>query len=729
MDEISEKTKLTAESLIGETAHELLKRTHWLTAVLENLPLGLLLMSTGGHIVRANDAFLDLSRIDSIDSIDHSSDLAPWNETEGFHEGRIECITKGDVVRKILELPDGRYFTGIFIPVTSNGESNGVLLMVKDVTTDEVSARRFDAFAELFDEGILILDTDYTLVWANDVFRRWFNAGDDYVGLPCRKLFENKREFCKNCTVAETFSTGLSHRCFEVAEIEGVGGRTFEILTGPVKNSRGEIVQVVKIIRDVTDRENVVIDLANTKMNLESANVQLTRRIDELAMLMELSEALQAVDNLDENLHIFLTAVTAREGCGFNRAFLFLLNRDKGELVGRYAVGPSSPEEAGRIWSELASEKINSFADALKTYRKAMADGDIEVNTIIANLRFDIDDTDNLLVKSLDSTTPKIFKDALNNPESRELAETLRTEDFAVVPLFAMGRPVGVLVVDNVITKADISELGLKLVKMLAGHASLAIERGMLTSKIAEQYEKLQEAYEKLRENQELLLRTEKLSAIGKLSAQMAHEIRNPLVSIGGFARNILKKAPDGSSIRKGAGIILEEVDRLEGIVDDVLSYSRSFKPHCRNTDINGLIARTVEMIEDQFERAGVEVELELEESIGEISIDPEQIRQVFLNLFKNSISAMPDGGTLKVVTKCYGGFVWTEVIDTGVGIPSDYEGKIFEPFFTTKSSGTGLGLSISFQIIEAHSGMLWFSSHQNEGTTFFIKLPQRVES
>ncbi|MCK5833032.1 PAS domain-containing protein [bacterium] len=706
--------------------HELPTDSHWLSAIFENMPLGLLLVSRDGSIVRANDSFLKAFGCDSVEKKQLCEKLEPWGSIEGFCKRFSHCIEKIAVEREIFELPDGRFFEVIFVPVKTNEHLTSVLILFEDVTSDEIATQRLDAIIEIFDEAIVILDKDYKFVWANNIFKRMFTAKEDFIGKACYSIFKDKEDFCKSCTVRDSFEKGIQHLCYQTTVLKGKA-KTFEILTGPLKNKTGEVIQVVKIIRDVSDRERVVNVLANTKERLENSNVQLTRRIDELAMLMELSEALQVVDNLDDNLHIFLTAVTAHEGCSFNRAFLFLVDKREKKLVGRYAVGPSSPEEAGRIWSELASKKVKSFSEALTTYQMAMAKGDIEVNSIIQNLKYNIDDREKLLIQALDSATPQTYTDAFNNEVTREFAKSIKSDSFATVPLFAMGRPVGVLVVDNIITKAEITDINLKSVRMLAGHASLAIERGILTSKIADQYEKLQSTYKKLRENQELLLRTEKLSAIGKLAAQMAHEIRNPLVSIGGFARNIAKHAPTGSSILKGASIILEETNRLEDIVDDVLSYSRSIKPNLKNYPLNSIIKRTIEMIEDQFLQANITVELDLDRNIGEVSLDPDQIRQVLLNLFKNSISAMAEGGKLSVKAISMGGFIWIDVSDTGTGIQGDNKKKIFEPFFTTKSLGTGLGLSISYQIIEAHQGMIWFSTTQNKGTTFHIKLPAKL--
>ena len=710
-----------------KSARELLLGSQWVTALFENLPLGLLLVSPEGRIVRANDSFVRILGIENLERAERCSDIESLSCLRGFCRRLDECLRRREVLREIFEFRGDRYFEVIYVPVETDHRLVGALMFFKDVTAEEKAVQTLSAIVGILDEGIIIVDRDYKLVWANDVMRKWFDVSKENIGLPCRSIFDGNEEMCKSCMVSKSFEDGRAHRSFEVAVSKDGKRRTFQIFTGPIRNSGGDVVQVVKIIRDVTDREKVVTDLAETKERLEDSNIELSKRVEELAMVMQLSDALQAVDSLEENLHIFLTAVTVSEGCGFNRAFLFLVNRKEKLIEGRYAVGPSSPEEAGRIWSELAKKPVHSFSEALASYRQAMAKGDIEVSTIIDDLRFDLDDDSSLLVRVLKGHEPKIFKNAFSDPASAEMAKALRSDSFAAIPLYAMGKPVGVLIVDNIITHSEITEESLLSVRMLAGHASLAIERSLLTSKIADQYEKLQSVHKKLRENQELLLRAERLTAIGKLAAQMAHEIRNPLVSIGGFARNIAKKSEPGSKVWRGAKIIIEEANRLDEIVEDVLSYSRTAKPHLKETNVNGLISRTLEMVEDQLAAANIETKLDFDADLGEVRIDPDQMTQVFLNLFRNAASAMVDGGVLKVSTKLAGGFVWIDVADSGPGIPSELRKKIFEPFFTTKSSGTGLGLSISYQILEAHNGMIWFTSPSTGGTVFHLKFPVKT--
>jgi len=709
--------------LLSDTAQELLLNSQWLNAIFENLPLGLLLFSPKGEVVRANDVLLKTFGLNSIPKNAKCNEIIPWRDTEG-DECRVEkCLSENRTLRDVLELPEGRFLEVIHIPVKTERQVSGVLMIVKDISEEVCISDRFEAAAQVIDEGIAIIDPELNLIWANDVLKDWFDIPDDYSGRPCYEVTRGKGRICQGCTVPDSFADGQVHRSYQKLDLSIGKERTFEVISGPVKNNRGKVIRVVRIIRDVTDREKIIQVLAETKDRLEDANAQLSRRIDELAMLTELSEALQTVESLDENMHIFLTAVTAKQGCGFNRAFLFLVNKENKALEGRWAIGPSSPEEAGRIWRELESKPAN-FAEALANYREVLKGGDVEVNRIIKGLKYPLSDNSTLLINVLDTKKTRIIQDASTEPGAADLAGKIHCNTFAVVPLLAMGKPVGLVVADNMVTGSPINEQNLRLLKAIASHASFTIERSLLMDQLSENYEILQETYDKLQNNQELLIRAERFSAIGRLAAQVAHEIRNPLVAIGGFARNIAKHSEPESDIRKYARIICEEARRLESILQDILSYSSFTEPRMKPVSLDELLETSIEIFREETKESNIEVITIFDPNIDTVQLDPDQIRQVFLNLIKNAVSAMPEGGRLTVATRKTGGFVWVDVTDTGKGIPDDVKEKVFEPFFTTKSSGTGLGLSICYQIIESHGGMIWFTTTENKGTTFHVKLP-----
>ncbi len=708
---------------LEDTADTLLPNIRWLSAILDNLPLGLVLFSPEGTVIRANESILQELGFGPIPVGAPCDDIVPWRDVEGAGCRISKCLSTRETLRDIFEIPNGNLLEVTHVPVVSGGQVTGVLMIIERVPPEVGLTTRIIDVASVIDEGIAFIDREMKFVWVNGVMREWFDIPEKYTDLLCSKVLHGEDGLCKGCNVVLAFEDGLIHKTYFKTVISNGEKKLFEIITGPARNHRGEINRVINIFRDVTERESVVDQLAATKGRLQNTNAALTSKIHELGMLTKLSEALQTVESLDENLHISLTAMTANQGCGFNRGFLFLIDRSEETIEGRLAIGPSNPAEAGSIWDDLMSHPA-TFSEVLATYQKSNDSGDIEVNRLVKEIKYSLSDKEALLVKALFSEEVIVVEDIDAVPGARELAEKINSPAFIAVPLSVIGKPVGVVVVDNMLTNANFDPEKMSFLKAVASHASLTIERSIFLDRLRDNNEKLREAYKRLRENQDFLLQTERLSTIGKLAAQVAHEIRNPLVSIGGFARNIAKRSEPESLVRSYADIIWDESQRLEEILVDVLSYSRHAEPKIRPCDLNKLIMRTLDVLDEQIQNSPVRLSMNLGDEIGEIPMDPDQIRQVVLNLIKNALAVMEKGGMLTITTHGTGGFVWIEITDTGSGIPTEVQKKVFKPFFTTKSAGTGLGLSISHQIIEAHGGMIWFTTTLDKGTTFHVKLP-----
>jgi signal transduction histidine kinase len=209
----------------------------------------------------------------------------------------------------------------------------------------------------------------------------------------------------------------------------------------------------------------------------------------------------------------------------------------------------------------------------------------------------------------------------------------------------------------------------------------------------------------------------------------VAHEIRHPLTSIGGFARRLNKKFPAETPEKEYAGIIISEVDNLEKILRNVLTYSRGTALTLESQDPNEIIGESLKIFEDRCREQSIRIRRDLGD-VPEIMVDRVQVRQAVNNLIANSIDAMPDGGTLTVTakeeTRRGARYLVVQVADTGNGIPADKVQMIFEPFFTTKilGRGTGLGLSICKKIIEDHGGFLRVESQMDKGSVFTLYLP-----
>lgn len=219
--------------------------------------------------------------------------------------------------------------------------------------------------------------------------------------------------------------------------------------------------------------------------------------------------------------------------------------------------------------------------------------------------------------------------------------------------------------------------------------------------------------------------RSQRLAAVGSLAAGVAHEIRNPLSSLKGFATYFRQRyggVPDDVKI---ADIMIQEVDRLNRVISELLEFSRPMELKRTKKDLAGLVRHTLGTIEGQLRDKGITIKADMSPGLPEAAIDPDRMTQVFLNLFLNAMAAMDREGILSVgVARQDGRTLRVSVSDTGTGIRKEDLGRVFDPYFTTKSSGTGLGLAIVHRIVEAHGGEIRLESEPGKGTTFTILIP-----
>jgi signal transduction histidine kinase len=223
-------------------------------------------------------------------------------------------------------------------------------------------------------------------------------------------------------------------------------------------------------------------------------------------------------------------------------------------------------------------------------------------------------------------------------------------------------------------------------------------------------------------------VRAEKLAAVGEFTAKVAHEIKNPLTSVGGFARSIIRGMSDDDLNKKYVEVIIQEVERLEVILRDLLSFAHPAPPEKIKRNINEIIEKSLLVLQGEVERNQIELDIHLRPDLPEIWYDARQLKQVFLNLFKNALQAMEGGGKLRIESQKTDRYVCVSIMDSGEGIPIENMSKLFLPFFTTKQDGSGLGLPVSHQILKDHGGFLDVSSQEGVGTNFMVYLPVREE-
>ncbi|MBN2374019.1 MCP four helix bundle domain-containing protein [bacterium] len=227
----------------------------------------------------------------------------------------------------------------------------------------------------------------------------------------------------------------------------------------------------------------------------------------------------------------------------------------------------------------------------------------------------------------------------------------------------------------------------------------------------------------------EQLIRSAKMASLGQLSANIAHEIRNPLTAIKMRLYSLTRELTNIPYAGEDLGIIREEIDRIEKTVKNCLDFARPPEPNFQRCDVNKILEGTINLVSSKAESQHIRIIKRFNATPAQTEADGEQMRQVFFNLILNAIEAMPDGGDLdlsieKREDKRMQSIIEIRIADTGPGLPVNFKRRIFEPFFTTKTEGTGLGLFIASRIIHMHKGAIEAESQPGHGTVFAVKLP-----
>jgi len=262
-------------------------------------------------------------------------------------------------------------------------------------------------------------------------------------------------------------------------------------------------------------------------------------------------------------------------------------------------------------------------------------------------------------------------------------------------------------------------------------------EMSLLAREFNRMCERLQESYARLLEEQQQKLQLEKslrhserLASVGHLAAGLAHEIGTPLNIISGRAENLLRRPRSPEEMAENLQIIRAQIDRIAGIVRQLLEFSRHREPALRTVDLPALLVNIRRLCEHKINEKSAEIELDIPDPLPKVNADPDLLQQVFLNLYLNSLHAIGEGGKIKIEAQVdqKNGARWLKIVfeDNGPGIPADHIERVFDPFFTTKEvgEGTGLGLSVSYGIVKEHGGEISVESQPGRWTRFTILLP-----
>jgi len=299
----------------------------------------------------------------------------------------------------------------------------------------------------------------------------------------------------------------------------------------------------------------------------------------------------------------------------------------------------------------------------------------------------------------------------------REMLQRLDTR--VCVPMLALNRLAGVMLLSSTQKGWDLGEEDLSLLMMLLTQASIAFESAYLS--------------QSQRDRMRRLYRAERLATVGQLAASVAHEIRNPMTAIRSTIQYLLREFDDNNPKRELAQGVISEVDRIDRIVDGLLSLTRRAEFTPSKIPLAQLIGQTLLLIRTQAQEQSIEIEWKEPSQEAHVMADASQLKQLTLNLVMNAMQAMPKGGRLRidlnVRSQSHGlpgekDWAVISITDTGCGIPPDALDRVFDPFFTTKPGGTGLGLSTCYAIAKQHDGDIEIISQENESTTVNVRLP-----
>ena len=481
----------------------------------------------------------------------------------------------------------------------------------------------------------------------------------------------------------------------------------------PIEDEELELLEILALHIAAT------IEREKTRSQLESATRTSVKRNRQLTLLHRIKNALMAADSPEKIIRLTLGALVSPEGFASTAALYLETGNSSAATRVFYA---RTPDRRDFETTDNDEELVERLLAASENHPESLQQR-------LAGLTLPpLEATPARFQQALASGRPTILPISLAAAIDSRFQELLPQDRIITIPLADQEKHTGLLM-----TAADhFSHEDLNYITLFTDAAGLALDNTRL-------YLSLKNSLDNLNQAQMRLTQSEKLVALGEMAASIAHEIKNPLVSIGGFARRLHKKIPDDTREKTYSRIITKEIERLEGIVNNVLALSRPETGCFTPTDLNQLTAETRDLFTRELKKHHIELRLQLAPDLEPVECDGNQIKQVLVNLINNSIQALnelPDEKAkfirLRTASYCEiesrRKYALIEIEDNGGGIPEKVIHDIFNPFFTTKHSGTGLGLPICYRIVLNHGGDIHFHNRVGTGVRMVVTLPVRQD-
>lgn len=559
--------------------------------------------------------------------------------------------------------------------------------------------------------GIFIIDTEGRLKLINHRACRIFGYTDpeEAVGKSLSQL-----EFFFSQPIVERINQLLSN------------GQPFKIDCFPGTNLSGHFAHYCLSCNCSTDadgRPDGVFGIIDDVSEQVKRQQELKNRVDELSILSQISQEVSSAIDTEGVLKVILTGVTARQGLGFNRAFLFLLDEDSRMLTGRLAIGPTDADEAGKIWSSLERDD-RSLSDILSLYQEESERSNRSLTDLISGIRIDITNG-SLFARAMQERTPLVvdLDDTLDRVTERILGR-MGEKRVAMTPLVTRDRPIGLLVVDNAITGKDITDNDRQFLKLIADQTAAAVERSYLYRDLRERAVELERINRKLAETQNQIIEAEKMSVIGQITAAVAHELRNPLTIIGGFANLMNKSLEPGSPDGEYLNIIISETQRAEAVLTDVLDFSKASRTKDRSLELNTLVQQAHDMLNVRMGNGHGRIRLTLSESELPLWGNPDQLLHAYYQILWSLVQDLPVEVTPRVSTFALPEASRMEICcDHSPRYRNDVE-KTLMQYFSGSNSTKRLSLIVAEETLKHHGGNLGVESNPEEGPVLFVQIP-----
>ena len=469
-------------------------------------------------------------------------------------------------------------------------------------------------------------------------------------------------------------------------------------------------------------------------IELNKANEKNTKNMARLSTLYDISNILLERSKTEDILFMLLTIATIGDVFAFNRAFAFLYDKEFNVFRGKMCIAPKDANDAGNIWNKM--KDMDKYA--------------LREKLMLSFKKSDLEESWDLNQKFLNTVIPnnnqcQLFFNIFNNKESvnvksvndNSLVEQIRNytdifgyNPFAIVPIMDANNCIGMIIVDNIYNNVPIPDNDLDYLKMFGRQAAVALEYSSM-------YNEIEKSHNDLKAAEKSLFDIKSLAMIGEMSSSMAHNLRNFIVPISGFANRLVKVSSDEKT-SEYAKIIADEINKLENYIQRNLSFAKSINLVPETFKVDDIIKYINILTKEYIKKSGKKIKFYAINSTKEDSIrwDYNRMNDVIINLIINAIDSIEDEN-YAIISVIFADNPYREsmidiiVENTNSYIEKDIINKLFTPFFTTKSHGVGIGLAVSKRIVEAHGGSIMVKSVSGsfKATAFFINIPVKLNN